>query len=50
MYQSLPRRADALMDLIDALSANTTARTVIELSLSPIQEVDIKTPELAGNR
>lgn len=35
LYQSLPRRADATMDLIDALAANTTGRTVVELSLSP---------------
>lgn len=36
LYQSLPRRADAIMDLIDALSANTIARSVVELSLSPL--------------
>jgi hypothetical protein len=35
LYQSLGRRADATMDLLDALSSNTTARSVIELSLSP---------------
>lgn len=36
LYQSLPRRADATMDLIDALAANTTGRSVVELSLSPL--------------
>jgi hypothetical protein len=35
VYRALPRRADATMDLIDALAANTTARSVVELSLSP---------------
>jgi hypothetical protein len=29
------KRTDTLMDLMDALSSNTTARTVVELSLSP---------------
>jgi hypothetical protein len=36
LYQALPNRADALMDLVDALSSNTTARSVVELSLSPL--------------
>ena len=36
LYESLPYRADALMDLIDALSSNTTARSAIELSLNPL--------------
>lgn len=35
LYQSLPYRADALLDLIDALASNTFARSAIELSLSP---------------
>jgi hypothetical protein len=29
------KRTDTLMDLVDALSSNTTARTVVELSLNP---------------
>ena len=36
LYESFPGRADALMDLLDALSSNTTARSVVELSLSPL--------------
>jgi len=35
VYQNFNKRADALMDLIDALSSNTSARTVVELSLNP---------------
>jgi hypothetical protein len=35
LYEWLPHRADALMDLLDALSSNTTARSVVELSLNP---------------
>ena len=35
LYRALPRRADATMDLVDALSANTHARSVVELSLAP---------------
>ena len=35
LYQSFDLRADATMELIDALSSNTTARSVVELSLSP---------------
>ncbi len=35
IYQSFDIRADATMELIDALSSNTTARSVGELSLSP---------------
>ncbi len=34
LYDLFPRRADALMDLVDALSSNTTARSVVELSLN----------------
>lgn len=33
LYDLFPRRAEALMDLLDALSSNTTARSVVELSL-----------------
>jgi hypothetical protein len=36
VYQSFSSRADALMDLVDALSSNTTARSVVELSLNPL--------------
>ena len=36
LYESLPYRADALLDLIDALASNTTARSAIELSLNPL--------------
>lgn len=35
LYRTLPHRADAIMDLLDALSSNTSARSVVELSLSP---------------
>jgi hypothetical protein len=34
LYELLPYRPDALLDLIDALASNTFARSVIELSLS----------------
>jgi hypothetical protein len=34
LYAWFPHRADALMDLFDALSSNTTARLVGELSLN----------------
>ncbi len=33
LYQNLDNRADSTMDSIDALSGNTDARTVVELSL-----------------
>lgn len=36
LYQNLLSRADASMDLLDALSSNTTAKSVVELSLSPL--------------
>ena len=36
LYEYLPQRRDALLDLIDALASNTFARSVIELSLSPL--------------
>jgi hypothetical protein len=35
MYQQFDNRADTLMDLVDALSGNTTAQSVVELSLQP---------------
>jgi DDE superfamily endonuclease len=34
LYDLFPRRADALMDLLDALSGNTAARSVVALSLN----------------
>ncbi len=36
LYEALPYRRDTLFDLLDALSSNTTARSVVELSLSPL--------------
>jgi hypothetical protein len=33
VYQNLNKRADAIMDLLDALSGNSQARSVVELSL-----------------
>ena len=36
LYESLPYRADAILDLIDALASNTTAHSAIELSLNPL--------------
>jgi len=35
LCESWPYRADALLDLIDALASNTFARSVVELNLSP---------------
>jgi len=35
LYEALPYRRDTLFDLLDALSSNSTARSVVELSLSP---------------
>lgn len=35
LYEKLAYRRDTLLDLLDALSSNTTARSVVELSLSP---------------
>lgn len=35
VYYSFDQRADATMDLMDALASNTMARSVVELSLSP---------------
>lgn len=36
LYDKLPYRADALLDLIDALAGNTFAGSVVELSLSSL--------------
>ena len=36
LYEVLSHRRDALLDLIDAVASNTFARSVIELSLSPL--------------
>jgi hypothetical protein len=33
VYQNFNKRADAIMDLLDALSSNSQARSVVELSL-----------------
>ena len=35
VYEAFPKRRDTLMDLLDALSSNTTARSVVELCLTP---------------
>jgi hypothetical protein len=35
LYSSLAYRGDTIMDLLDALSSNTTAKSVVELSLNP---------------
>lgn len=35
LYQHLPNRADTILELLDALSSNLDARTVVELSLNP---------------
>ena len=36
LYQNIDNRADTMLDLLDALSSNTTASTVVELSLNPL--------------
>ncbi len=36
LYQSFNYRRDTVMDLVDALAANTTARSPVELCLSPL--------------
>ena len=36
LYQSFNYRRDTVMDLVDALAANTSARSPVELSLSPL--------------
>ena len=38
LYGTFNKYADVLMNLIDALSSNTTAGTVVELSLNPAFE------------
>ena len=35
-YRILSRRRDATVELVDALSSNTTAKSVVELSLNPL--------------
>jgi hypothetical protein len=37
IYSFFSRRQDASMELIDSLSSNTTARSVVELSLNPLR-------------
>ena len=36
LYSSLAYRGDTIMDLLDALSSDTTAKSVVELSLNPL--------------
>jgi hypothetical protein len=36
LYDLLPQRADSTMDLVDALSSNTNADSVVKLSLNPL--------------
>ncbi len=36
LYQSFNYRRDTVMDLVDAIAANTTARSPVELSLSSL--------------
>lgn len=36
LYSSFAYRGDTIMDLLDALSSNTTAKSAIELSLNPL--------------
>ena len=36
IYQSFEYRADAIMDLLDALCSNATASSVVALSLNPL--------------
>lgn len=36
IYRFFPSRRDAAMELVDALSSNKTARSIMELSLSPV--------------
>ena len=36
IYQFFPSRRDAAMELVDALSSNRTASSVVALSLSPL--------------
>lgn len=36
LYQNLDKRADAILNFVDALSSNTGATSVVELSLNPL--------------
>ena len=36
IYRFFPSRRDAAMELVDALSSNKTASSVVELSVSPL--------------
>jgi hypothetical protein len=36
LHSSLAYRSDSIIDLLDALSSNTTAKSVVELSLNPL--------------
>jgi hypothetical protein len=36
IYQLFPSRQDAAMDLVDSLSSNTSATSVVELSLNSL--------------
>ncbi len=36
LYAALPHRPDAILDLLDALTSNTQARSPVELSLNPL--------------
>jgi hypothetical protein len=36
IYNYFPSRRDAAMELVDALSSNTTAKSIVELSLNPV--------------
>ncbi len=36
VYSSFAYRGDTIMDLLDALSSNTTAKSAVELSLNPL--------------
>ncbi len=36
LYDILPQRPDAILDLLDALASNTQARSPVELSLNPL--------------
>lgn len=36
LYRSFNYRRDTIMDLVDAIAANTTARSPVELCLSPL--------------
>jgi DDE superfamily endonuclease len=38
IYQSIEYRADAIMELLDAISSNSSAKSVVELSLNPVYQ------------